>query len=159
MCISLLASLYFMLPLVPADNINPQFIAALSWLHTNTSPNATILTLWPDGSVVEGYAQRQSYTDSMMSLNPTAAAAFEHFLYAKEGNYTYLLDVHPSYLLVRRTWLEESIGMLLEAGLPLNTSYQGTNLQQFLQLNDTAPPPFPVVYRNNNTIIYAINAD
>ena len=45
--------------LAPADQINPQFIQALAWMYNNTPSNSVVLTLWPDGSVVEGVAQRK----------------------------------------------------------------------------------------------------
>ena len=154
--IALLLGLYVMLPLRPADSINNGFLQALTWLKANTPANATVLTMWPDGSLVEGYADRESYTDSIMSMDPQAAAAFERFLYQPAGNYTYITSLKPSYMLVRKTWLQELPGILIESGLPLNKSYNGTNMQQFLQVNGTAPPPFPVVFRNNDTIIYRI---
>lgn len=154
--IALLAGLYFMLPLVPSDSLNTQFLSALSWLKANTPSNATVLTLWPDGSVVEGYADRESYTDSIMSMDSSVSVAFERFLFEPAGNYSYMRNFSNSYLIVRRTWISEVPGMLLQSGLPLNTSYNGTNFQQLLQINGTAPPPFQVVFRNNDTIIYKI---
>ena len=150
--IAIMLGFYFILLFAPADYINPQFLSALSWLKSNTPSNATILTMWPDGSVVEGYADRESYTDSIMGLNSRIIIPFERFLYARAGNYTYLKSVDPSYLLVRHTWKLETVGILIEAGYPLNTSYNGTNLQQLM--NGTAP--FPIVYQNSDAIIYKI---
>lgn len=154
--VALMLGLDMILPLAPADFINPQFLSALSWLRANTAANATILTMWPDGSVVEGYALRESYSDSIMSQDTNYTIGFERFLYAKAGNYTYLDKVNPTYLLVRQPWLYETYGILIEVGYPLNTSYNGTNMQQFLQINGTRAPPYPVAYKNNDTIIYRI---
>ncbi len=156
--IALAAGISLMGRYQPADYINYQYLGALSWLKNNTASNATVLTMWPDGSVVEGYANRISLTDSIMSQNQVHIVAFEKSLYARAGNYSYIRNISPSYLLVRRTWLYETDGILFELGRNLNTSYEGTNLQQLLQINGTAPPPFPVVYRNNDTIIYAIKS-
>ena len=152
----LLISIYFILPLVPSDDINPQFISALEWMRNNTPANSTVLTLWPDGSLVEGVAQRESYTDSIMSLGSPESLGIEKMLYEPAGNYSYLYHLDPSYLLVRKYWLNETDGILLQMGLPLNTSYNGTNMQQLLQINNTSPPPFKIVYQNNGTIIYKI---
>ncbi len=150
--LALLAGLYFMLPITPADGINYQFLTALSWLKANSPANATVLTLWPDGSLVEGYADRPSYSDSIMGMGTPESSGFIKFLFRKAGNYSYIYSVRPSYLPVRKYWLNETFGMLIQIGLPLNTSVNGTNLQQLLQLD--GKPPFPVVFSNNDTIIY-----
>ncbi|MEM3828165.1 MAG: STT3 domain-containing protein [Conexivisphaerales archaeon] len=153
LCIFAFASgLNFVFAYQPADYLNSQFLAALVWMKANTPANSTVLTMWPDGSVVEGWAMRQSYTDSMMSQIPSLFVAFEKFLYERAGNYSYVQSLKPSYLLVRQTWKRETIGILTEIGYPLNKSINGTNFQQLL--NGTAP--YPIVFKNNDTIIYKV---
>ena len=152
--IALVLGVHFVAVLQPADFLNQQFISALSWMKNNTAANATVLTLWPDGSLVEGVADRASYTDSVMGLAPWPpyVVEFEKMLYAKAGNYSYIQSIkpRPNYLLVRRVWLKETLGILIQIGKPLNTTYNGTDLQQLV--NGTAP--FPIVFRNNDSIIY-----
>ncbi|MEM0148286.1 MAG: STT3 domain-containing protein [Candidatus Micrarchaeaceae archaeon] len=150
--IAFASGLTFMLAYQPTDYLNSQFLSALAWMKSNTPLNSTILTMWPDGSVVEGWAERQSYTDSIMSQRPDIIVAFEKFLYANAGNYSYVKSIKPSYLLVRQTWKLETIGILAELSYPLNKSINGTNLQQLL--NGTAP--YPIVFKNNDTIIYKV---
>jgi len=150
--IALVLGVHFVAILQPADFLNQQFISALSWMKNNTAANATVLTLWPDGSLVEGVADRASYTDSVMGLAswPPYVVEFEKMLYATAGNYSYIQSIKPSYLLVRRVWLKETVGILIQINKPLNTTYNGTDLQQLV--NGTAP--FPIVFRNNDSIIY-----
>ena len=148
--IALILGIYYIATLQPADFLNQQFISALSWMKNNTAANATVLTLWPDGSLVEGVADRESYSDSIMGLGSPYAMEFEKMLYAKAGNYSYIQSIKPNYLLVRRVWLNETIGILIQINRPINTTYNGTDLQQLV--NGTAP--FPIVYMNNDSIIY-----
>jgi len=148
--IPLILGVHFVATLQPADFLNQQFISALSWMKNNTATNATVLTLWPDGSLVEGVADRESYSDSIMGQSTPYVVGFEKMLYAKAGNYSYIQSIKPSYLLVRRVWLNETIGILIQINRPLNTTYNGTDLQQLV--NGTAP--FPIVFRNNDSIIY-----
>jgi len=150
--IAFVLSIHYIATLQPADFLNQQFISALSWMKNNTAANATVLTLWPDGSLVEGVADRESYSDSIMSQFSQYTVGFEKMLYAKAGNYSYIQSIkpRPNYLLVRHVWLKETVGILLQINKPLNTTYNGTNLQQLV--NGTAP--FPIVFRNNDSIIY-----
>ena len=150
--IALVAGVHFIAILQPADYLNPSFTTALSWMKNNTAANATVLTLWPDGSLVEGVASRESYSDSVISLGAKYTLSFEDMLYAKAGNYSYLQSVRPDYILVRRSWLNETPGILIEINQSLNTSYNGTDLQQ---LTDGAAP-YPIVFKNNDTIIYQL---
>ncbi|MGC8587003.1 MAG: hypothetical protein ACP5K9_01795 [Candidatus Micrarchaeia archaeon] len=114
--------------LVQADNINPQFISALEWLKNNSSANAVVLTLWPDGSVVEGVANRTSVTDSVGSQNVTKADAFAAWLLnsSPDGQFlTSSINGKPNYLLVRYSWLLETSGIYTESGTKENASLFG----------------------------------
>ena len=107
--------------------INPQELAALAWLRNNTAQNATVLTFWQDGSLVEGLANRTSYSDSVVGLDK--GAGFERFLFENQGNLSYIAAIKPQYLLIRHYWLNITLGMELQAHISTNTSLNGTNLK------------------------------
>lgn len=139
-----------------ADAQNHQYFQALSWIRNNTAKNATFLTLWDDGSLLEGYANRTSYSDSIQGMNESGSMVlFSRFLFAKAGNFTYISEVQPDYLLVRKVWLNYSTSLLAEGSLPSNTPINGTNIQALTVgfLNSTY---LHIVYRNNDSIIYKV---
>jgi asparagine N-glycosylation enzyme membrane subunit Stt3 len=137
--IALIATIFFDITssggIMQADNINPTFLNALAWMHNNTSPNAVVLTLWPDGSVVEGWANRTSVTDSVGSQIANKSDDFALWLLNSTpdpGFLTSNMSGKPNYLLVRYSWLSESGGIFTESGLnPNNSSKYG-----FLALNE-----------------------
>ncbi len=112
--------------LVQADSINPQFISALQWFGQNSPSNASVLTLWPDGSVVEGVANRKVVTDSVGSENGSKATPFATWLFNSTPDTKFLtgpLSGKPGYILVRSTWLIETQGIYTESTLnPANVS-------------------------------------
>ncbi len=124
--------------LTQADNINPQFLSALSWIKNNTPSNSIFLTLWPDGSPIEGWADRISVTDSVGSQNATKADAFARWLYNSSPDGQFLLsniNGKPNYLLVRYSWLTETLGIFEEANLSLSeASLYG--YEDFVHLNE-----------------------
>ncbi len=149
-------SISFVSQFAPAPNLTPQLFNASNWIAQNTPSNALILTLWPDGSVVEALGHRESYSDSIMG--GTQMPAFGQFLYAKAGNYSFLesqLDKsRPNYFLVRKSWLYEQTAIVAEAFDTSNSmSVNGTNFQMFI----LGKAPFPVVYSNNDITIYNIS--
>ncbi|MEM3205244.1 MAG: hypothetical protein QW458_03290, partial [Candidatus Micrarchaeaceae archaeon] len=108
-----------------ADGINPTFLQALSWLRNNSAPNSVVLTLWPDGSVVEGWANRTSVTDSVGSQNASKADPFAAWLFNSSDDPQFLLsniNGKPNYLLVRYFWLMETGGIYTESGISENAS-------------------------------------
>ncbi len=123
-----------------ADGINSQFLSAMAWMRNNTPANATVLTLWPDGSVVEGWAERQSYMDSVGGQNENYIYKFAKFLINDSDDTQYLYKVHADYLVVRSFWYSETWGIATEAELngslfknygmvtlyPLTPSYNST---------------------------------
>ena len=108
-----------------ADNINPLFLNATAWIKNNTAPNSVFLTLWPDGSVIEGWGNRTSVTDSVGSQNASKADPFANWILNDSNNPSFLyskINGKPNYLLVRYNWLLESQGIFTESGI--NTSIE-----------------------------------
>ena len=125
--------------LAPADEINPQFIQALAWMHNNTAANSVTLTLWPDGSVVEGVANRTVVTDSVESQNGPKGDLFAAWLYNSSSDPGFLLANYtgaPNYLLVRQAWMVETGGIFTEAGI--NGSSQGYGYNPFTSVSEHA---------------------
>ncbi len=120
--------LVFGMNLQPADSINSGLLQALAWMKNNTAPNSVVLTLWPDGSVVEGVANRTSVTDSVGSQNAQKGDAFANWVLNTSADPAFLtgnMSGRPDYLLVRYVWLGETDGIFVEAGLnnTLKNSY------------------------------------
>ncbi len=137
----------------PGNGMNPGFQAALAWIRNNTAANATFLTAWPDGSYVEGLGMRASYSDSM-SGQVNGWRQFPQFLFARAGNFTYLYNVSPDYLLVRNYWADEHEGLAAEGGIYYNTSLNGTNLQ-LLTTQDNIPG-LTLLFKNDDAKVYKV---
>jgi len=150
--------------LIQADNINPTFVSALGWIHNNTAPNSVILTLWPDGSVVEGIANRTSVTDSVGSQNRSKADPFAAWIFNSSSDGRFLtssINGKPDYLLVRYTWLLETSGIYTEAQFNA-TNYNQTVVRRMIaQFNKTSPSqltPAQTAYVNTQIQqLYAYN--
>ena len=112
--------------LVPADTMNPQMYSALAWLKNNSASNSVVLTLWPDGSVVEGVANRTSVMDSVGSQNVTKSQLFAQWILNSSSEGSALTSStfgRPNYLVVRYVWLfGETAGIFQESGY--NTSLE-----------------------------------
>ncbi len=108
-----------------ADGINPSFLSAMGWLRSNTPSNATVLAVWPDGSVIEGWAHRQSSTDSVNGQNPILIKGFANFILNDTPDTSYLTNTthRPEYFVVRYYWLNEYGGLLLETGMNSTSGY------------------------------------
>lgn len=103
-----------------ADGINPSFLSAMTWLKANTASNATVLALWPDGSVVEGWANRTSYMDSVGGENGPRIYYFAQWLANDTPSTQYLDSIgRPQYIVARQYWLTELQGLIAE-GSPAN---------------------------------------
>jgi hypothetical protein len=127
--------------LTQADGVNTYFLQALTWMKNNTASNATVLTLWPDGSVVEGVANRTSVTDSVGSQNAAKGDLFAAWLLNDSSDPGFLLANYtgmPQYLLVRYFWLQaESGGIFTEAKINSSlASYYG--ISEFASVNSTS---------------------
>ena len=144
-----------------ADGINPQFMSALSWIRNNTPSNSTFVTLWPDGSLVEGWSNRITHSDSMQA---GIDLGFMRWLWEPAGNLTWLYNVSPDYLLVRKYWVygfgneshpdmyNELLGIRIQANITQSPPYPNTNFYAL----ENGDVPFPMVFENNNTIIYRL---
>jgi len=108
-----------------ADGINPLFLDAMSWMSVNTPKNATVLALWPDGSVVEGWGNRTSYMDSVGGEIESRIWNFSRYLFntTLDANYLYDSAHKPMYLVARNYWLNELAGIAIEGGVPNATAF------------------------------------
>ncbi len=121
-----------------ADGINPQFLQAMAWMYNNTATNATVLALWPDGSVVEGWAHRQSYMDSVNGQTESKIYNFSRWLFSTTPDPQYLINASsPQYFLVRGYWLQELGGIATEGGIT-NTSPYGYDAMTSVRIGQSA---------------------
>ena len=129
--------------IVPADTMNTQLYSALAWLKNNSASNSVVLTLWPDGSVVEGVANRTSVMDSVGSQNVTKSQLFAQWILnsSSEGSaLTSRTFGSPNYLVVRYIWLfGETAGIFQESGYntSLETSYAYAPLSSFNEYSNS----------------------
>ena len=136
--------------IVQADNINPQFINALMWFKANSPNNSVVLTLWPDGSVVEGVSNRTSITDSVGSQLSNKSDAFALWLLNSSPDGAFLtssISSYPNYILVRYPWFTESAGIFTEAGL-------NASLERYYGY-----APFSTVFENRNATATVVTLD
>ncbi len=111
-----------------ADDINPLFLNAMTWLRANTPQNSTVLALWPDGSVVEGWGHRRSLMDSVSGQIASNIYPFAKFVFNQTNNQTYLFSIHrPNYLVVRYFWFYELGGIAQEAKLNISNPAVSSN--------------------------------
>ncbi|MDE1869328.1 MAG: hypothetical protein KGH60_05200 [Candidatus Micrarchaeota archaeon] len=111
-----------------ADGINTQFLSAMSWLNNNTPANATVWGIWPDGSVIEGFGNRQSYMDSVGGENGTRIFYASQFLFNTTTDSQYLLNNYrPQYIVARTFWMAE-LGGLAQEGLVQNMTLYGYDI-------------------------------
>ncbi len=141
----------------PLGNQNSNFYAALAFLKDNTSSNSTVLTFWQDGSLVEGLSQRQSYTDSVeKGQNETRIENFASFMLAQEGNFSYLSQIKPNYLLIRQDYINYTWAFRASS---MNTPhYNTTNLDILLAGyygSSNGIRLYPV-YKNADSTIYKV---
>ena len=142
--------------LVQADQLNPQFFSALQWFKANTPANAVALTLWPDGSVVEGVANRTSVTDSVGSQNYTKADAFAVWLLnatPAPGFLTSNMTGYPGYLIARYPWMSETSGIFTEASADENISMQNFSYVKFSSFSENTNTS-GTVYRFESPPLY-----
>ncbi|MGC8537832.1 MAG: hypothetical protein ACP5MZ_02505 [Candidatus Micrarchaeia archaeon] len=127
-----------------ADGIDQYFLNATVWMRNNTPANATFLTIWPDGSVIEGWGNRTSLTDSVGGQNGPLIASFARFLFNDSNDPQYLYSIgKPNYILARPYWFQLSGGIAEEGSI--NTTGYGLQIMNALQ---------PVYNSTTNTDYY-----
>jgi asparagine N-glycosylation enzyme membrane subunit Stt3 len=127
---------------IQADGINTSFLSAVSWMKSNTPANATVLALWPDGSVVEGWANRTSYMDSVGGENGTRIYPYSRFLFNTTRNSSYLYQIgKPQYLIARTFWYEE-LGGIAQEGLVSNATQYGFVIMQVINVSRNSTTQF-----------------
>jgi len=132
-----------------ADGINPLFLQAMAWMKNNTPSNATVLTLWPDGSVVEAWANRTSYMDSVAGENGTRIYYFSRFLFNTSDDPQYLYSIgKPDYLVARTFWFDE-IGGIAQEGLVQNSTQYGIDILTSASITHGA----------NNSVLYTFGSN
>ncbi len=91
-----------------SDGITNQTLNGVKWLSNNTPTNSIILTLWTEGSIVEGWGNRTSVIDSVGSQNIVKINTFYNWL-INDSNSTEIFYNKsmgsPDYLLVRYYWM------------------------------------------------------
>ncbi len=153
-----------------ADGINPSFLQAASWLKANTPANSTVLALWPDGSVVEGWGNRTSYMDSVGGERGPRIYNFSTFLFNTSPQSSYLYGIgRPDYLVARNFWYEE-LGGIAQEGLVSNASTYGyetldrinsthnSTAAFFSMASSTTPYKVELVIQTNSNGISTYNA-
>lgn len=81
-------------------SLSQGYYKSLGWIDNNTDPNVTFLSIWQDGSGIEGWANRSSYTDSVFSMNTIKIEQYSAWLWANNRNETYICNVSPNYLFI-----------------------------------------------------------
>ncbi len=110
-------------PQTPSDAISPYLLNATAWLSSNTPSNSVVLTLWQDGSVVEGWGNRTSVTDSVGAQNIGEIQAFALWLLndSNDARFLYKTSDRPGYLLTRELWTGELGSIFTESGMNTST--------------------------------------
>lgn len=152
---SLLAPFTFLAMNIEPAGITPQLVSAMQWIKSNTPSNATFLTSWPDGSLIEGIAQRQSWSDSIQAQG--YGFSFGKLLFARAGNLTYLYNISPDYLVIQSAFKNQSQAIAEEA--QVKPIYNGSNLQAFINTSivQLTNNKIVAVYNAGGVIIYKVN--
>ncbi len=91
-----------------SDGINNQTLNGIKWLSSNTPTNSVILTLWTEGSIVEGWGNRTSIIDSVGSQNVIKINTVYNWLINDNNSAGIFYNESmgsPNYLLVRYYWM------------------------------------------------------
>ena len=161
--IGILVPLYQFLPVGNPTGVSNTYHLTLDWVQNNTASNSTFLTEWDDGSAIEAWGSRQSYTDSVGGENGIKIAQFSDFLAQPAGNFSYLAQVKPNYLLVRNYWSQQINSILIQGNLSTTTPLRGSNFN--LLINETPNQTSSTngtivlkkVYEEYNNTIYSVN--
>jgi asparagine N-glycosylation enzyme membrane subunit Stt3 len=125
-----------------ADGVNAQFLQAMAWMRNNTPANATVWAIWPDGSVVEGWANRTSYMDSVGGENGGRIYYSARFLFNTSEDAQYLYSIgKPQYIVARNFWYQELGGLAVEGNIT-NASAYGYAMMNSLNITQNATAKF-----------------
>ena len=125
-----------------ADGINPEFLSAMVWMRNNTPANATAWAVWPDGSVIEGWANRTSYMDSVGGENGTRIYYSAKFLFNTSDDPQYFYSIgKPQYIVARSFWYQELGGLAVEGNVS-NASEYGYAMLSSLNVTQNATARF-----------------
>lgn len=145
--------------LFQADGINPYFLNATLWLKNNTAMNATVLAVWPDGSVIEGLGNRQSLMDSVAGQNSANIANFSDFLFNDTSDTQYLNSIgRPDYLFVRNYWFQELGGIAIEGSIKNTSQFGMFNMVPYNPVRTTNAIIFPFSQYPYNAILVSQNS-
>ena len=127
--------------------ITPQFLNNVAWMKNNLPSNSTVLTLWSDGSVIEGWGNLTSITDSVGAQNGTKIDAFAKWLFEDNNNMQFIYSNYagkPQYMLVRNVWLLETKGLFLESGInnSLSSEYGYETFSNFSEYKNLTEEEF-----------------
>lgn len=162
--VSICLAVYFVYALRPLDSINPAFIGTMNWIRNNTPANATFLTFWPDGGVIEGFADRYSISDSVGALGESVGFS-DWLLSSTNSSYLLRLNPRPTYFLYRPFWLYEIFSICDEtinvSCGPFETSnaFVKTNMFDIISLNSInyTNSSMVLIYQNSSARIFKIN--
>ena len=141
--------------------MSPRFHHELIWLLNNTPSNATFLNFNGDGTAIQYWTNRTTYSDTNFADNQTVIEDYYNFIYARAGNFSYLNQIKPEYLLIHQV---PSING------DYNRLFNGSNIQYLLEWTRDKHPNFyydgvlfnlvyanfSFTYINNGTIIYRL---
>ncbi len=141
--------------------MSPRFHHELLWLLNNTPSNATFLNFNGDGTAIQYWADRTTYSDTNFADNQTVVQDYYDFIYARAGNFSYLNQIKPDYLLIHQ---------VPSVNGDYNRSFNGSNIQYLLEWTQNKHPNFyydgvlfnlvhanfSYAYINNGTIIYRL---
>lgn len=141
------------------EGISSQFHRQLLWVSEYTPANATFLAFGGDGTAIQYWANRTTFEDSNIADNLSEMAAYYNFLYARAGNFSYLREVRPDYLLLHdipyyngSIFNGSNIQYLIEFALSNHTSFYYDKVN-FLALYVN----FSMTNQENRTIIYRLS--
>ena len=125
--------------------MSPLFHRDLEIVAMYTPQNATFMNFDGDGTAIQYWAGRNTYTDTNIADNQSDVLAYYKFIYARAGNFTYLNEIKPDYLLIHQ---------IPSNNTEFNTSFYGSNIQYFIEWAYNSKPRFS--YDGVNfTLIYA----
>jgi hypothetical protein len=159
--IVLIFAIYQIISTPQYTGMSQQFHRELIWIVNNTPRNATFLNFNGDGTAIQYWTNRTTYSDTNYADNQTVVNDYYSFLYARAGNFSYLNQIKPDYLLIHQV---PSINN------DYNRSFNGSNIQYLIEWTRSPHPNFyyggvlfnliyanfTLEYINNGTILFRL---